>query len=365
MPSADLLASLRASGRLSEAALAQLGRWLAPGALPERGVAAVRELAEAGAWSELEDRFYKGVAFGTGGMRGRTIGKVVAPSEQSDAPAGSAPRHPAVGAACLNEFNILRATAGLHAHLVSLGKASPRLVVAHDVRHFSRAFAEAVASAWCALGGEAWLFDGPRSTPQLSFTVRHLGADAGVVITASHNPPHDNGFKCYLGDGGQVLPPHDAAIVARVEALGLADVAPLLGADRSAPKAVPAAAETAYLERLCEGVLDAESLRRHAPRVVFTNLHGTGDAMVIPALRRLGVDPVLVAEQLDHDGAFPTVRSPNPENPESFALALAVAAREGADLVLATDPDADRVGAAIPSGGGFRVLQLPNHRNSQ
>lgn len=356
MPSADLLADLRASGRLSDAALAQLGRWLAPGALPPRAVAAVRELAEAGAWSELEDRFYKGVAFGTGGMRGRTIGKVVAPSEQGDAPAGSAPRHPAVGAACLNEFNILRATAGLHGHLASLGKASPRLVVAHDVRHFSRAFAESVAAAWCALGGEAWLFDGPRSTPQLSFTVRHLGADAGVVITASHNPPHDNGFKCYLGDGGQVLPPHDAAIVARVEALGLADVAPLVAADRAAARPVPASAEAAYLDRLVEGVADPESLRRHAPRVTFTNLHGTGDVMVVPALRRLGVEPSLVAEQLDHDGAFPTVRSPNPENPESFALALAAAARAGADLVLATDPDADRVGAAIPSGDGFRVL---------
>jgi len=356
MASADLLATLRASGRLSEASLGQLARWLAPGALPARAVAAIRELAEAGAWGELEDRFYKGVAFGTGGMRGRTIGKVVAPSEQGDAPAGAAPRHPAVGAACLNEFNILRATAGLHGHLVSLGKPAPRLVVAHDVRHFSRAFAESVAAAWCALGGEAWLFDGPRSTPQLSFTVRHLGADAGVVITASHNPPHDNGFKCYLGDGGQVLPPHDTAIVARVESLGLADVAPLRAADRAAPRAVPAEAEAAYLARLCEGVTDPEALRRHAPRVVFTNLHGTGDVMVVPALRRLGVEPVLVAEQLDHDGAFPTVRSPNPENPESFALALAAAAREGADLVLATDPDADRVGAAIPSGGGFRVL---------
>lgn len=353
----NLLTRLQDSGRLSPAALSHLSRWLVPGALPPWASAAISELADVGAWEELEDRFYRGVAFGTGGMRGRTVGKVVAPSEQGNAPAGAAPQHPAIGAACLNEFNLLRATAGLHGHLRALGIQHPRLIVAHDVRYFSRYFAETVAAAWGALGGEAWLFEGPRSTPQLSFTVRHLAADAGVVLTASHNPPHDNGFKCYLGDGGQVLPPHDAAIVARVESLGLADITPLLTASSEAIQTVPASAETAYLERLCAGVLNEETLRRHAPRVVFTNLHGTGDVMVVPALRRLGVDPILVSEQIDHDGAFPTVRSPNPENSEAFTRALAVAAETRADLVMATDPDADRVGAAVAlPAGGFRVL---------
>ena len=353
----NLLTRLKDSGRLSPAALNHLNRWLVPGALPAWATSAIAELADAGAWEELEDRFYRGVAFGTGGMRGRTVGKVVAPSEQGSAPKGTAPQHPAIGAACLNEFNLLRATAGLHGHLRALGIEHPRLIVAHDVRYFSRFFAETVAAAWCALGGEAWIFEGPRSTPQLSFTVRHLGADAGVVLTASHNPPHDNGFKCYLGDGGQVLPPHDAAIVARVEALGLEDILPLLTASPEAIQTVPASAETAYLERLCAGVINQDVLRRHAPRVVFTNLHGTGDVMVVPALRRLGVEPILVPEQLDHDGAFPTVRSPNPENSEAFTRALEVATEARAELVMATDPDADRVGAAVAlPGGGFRVL---------
>lgn len=354
---AAVLAELRASGRLSAAALANAGSWVGSGHLPAWAVSAVAELAAAGAWSELEDRFYRGVAFGTGGMRGRTIGKVVAPSERGSAPEGAAPERPAVGSACLNAFNILRATRGLHAHLVASGRPSPRLVVAHDVRHFSRAFAETVAAAWCALGGEALLFDGPRSTPQLSFTVRHLRADAGVVLTASHNPPHDNGFKCCLATGGQVVPPDDAAIVRQVEALGLGDVAPLLAADRAAIRPVPAEAEAAYLDQLCAGALFPDELRRHAPAVVFSNLHGTGDVMVVPALRRLGVEPVLVDAQREHDGAFPTVKSPNPENPEAFALALGVASRVNADLVLATDPDADRVGAAVPlPGGGHRLL---------
>jgi phosphoglucomutase len=354
---ADVLAGLRASGRLSPAALANLAGWLGSGHLPAWAVAAIGELAAAGAWSELEDRFYRGVAFGTGGMRGRTIGKVVAPSERGSASEGEAPEHPAVGTACLNTFNILRATRGLHAHLASTAGPSPRLIVAHDVRHFSREFAETVAAAWNALGGEAFLFDGPRSTPQLSFTVRHLGAAAGVVLTASHNPPHDNGFKCCLATGGQVLPPDDAAIIRQVEALGLGDVIPLLDADRATIRPVPAEAEAAYLAQLCAGVIFPDDLRRHAPTVVFTNLHGTGDVMLVPALRRLGVEPVLVDAQLAHDGAFPTVKSPNPENPEAFTLALAAAAACSADLVLATDPDADRLGAAVPlPKGGHRLL---------
>jgi phosphoglucomutase len=358
MPSPEAVTkALTDAGRLSPAALANATGWLGSGRLPAWAVDALGELAAAGEWAELEDRFYRGVSFGTGGMRGRTIGRVVAPSERGAAPAGAAPEHPAVGTACLNTFNILRATRGLHAHLAASGKSAPRLVVAHDVRHFSRAFAEAVAAAWAALGGEALLFDGPRSTPQLSFTVRHLRADAGVVLTASHNPPHDNGFKCCLATGGQVMPPDDAAIVRQVEALGIADIAPLLAADRAAIRAVPAEAEAAYLDQLASSALFPDEIRRHAPTVVFTNLHGTGDVMVVPALRRVGVEPILVEAQREHDGAFPTVKSPNPENAEAFTLALEAAAGAGADLVLATDPDADRLGAAVPlPGGGYRLL---------
>jgi phosphoglucomutase len=355
-PSA-LLARLESSGKLSPAALANLRLWLGAEGLPAWASAALGELAEAGEWGELEDRFYKGISFGTGGMRGRTQGRVIPKSELGVPGPMGTPEHAAFGSACLNDFNLLRATKGLFLHVAASGRPAPRLVVAHDVRHFSRRFAELVASAWIRLGGEALLFDGPRSTPQLSFTVRHLAADAGVVLTASHNPPHDNGFKCCLSSGGQVMPPDDAAIVRRVEALGLADVAALAEGPLSPASPVPAAAEAAYLDRLVAAVLDPETLARHAPRVVFTNLHGTGDVMVVPALRRAGVEPLLVEEQREHDPRFPTVRSPNPENAEAFALALRLAAERGADVVLATDPDADRLGAAVPApGGGHRLL---------
>ena len=352
----DLLSALRTAqvqGQLSAAALGQASGWLQAGALPVAALESLADLVARGAWAELEDRFYKGLAFGTGGMRGRTVGRVSAANELA---ADGTPVRAAVGSACLNDVNVLRAALGLWRH-VSAAHPSPRIVIAHDVRHFSRHFAELVASAWSRLGGEAYLFAGARSTPQLSFSVRHLGAHAGVVITASHNPSHDNGFKCCLGHGGQVTPPDDAAIVAEVGKLGPADVAPYLEKDLGGVRTVDAAAEEAYLARVAGIVLEPELMARHAPKVVYTNLHGTGDVTVVPALRRLGLDPHLVHEQLEHDGRFPTVPSPNPESPAAFALALKLAAEVGADLVLATDPDSDRVGVACPQAdGAYRLL---------
>ncbi len=353
---AAVLAALRsaqAQGRLSAAALANATSWVQSGALPAAAWETLGDLVAREAWAEFEDRFYKGIAFGTGGMRGRTVGRVAAANELD---AEGLPVRAALGSACLNDINVLRAAMGLWRQ-VSATHPHPRVVIAHDVRHFSRHFAELVASAWSQLGGEAYLFAGPRSTPQLSFTVRHLGAQAGVVITASHNPAHDNGFKCCLGHGGQVTPPDDVAIVAEVGKLGPADVAPYLEKDLSRVLVVDGVAEEAYLSRVAGIVLDPETMARHAPKVVYTNLHGTGDVTVVPALRRLGLDPHLVHEQLEHDGRFPTVPSPNPESPAAFALALKLATEIGADLVLATDPDSDRVGVACPQADGtYRLL---------
>ena len=347
------LKSAKSKGQISPASLTNATRWLESAGLPSEVVDSLQDLVAKSAWAEIEDRFYKGIAFGTGGMRGRTIGRVSATNELDSS---GKPVRAAVGSACLNDINILRAGLGLWRQ-VATENPKPRLVIAHDVRHFSQHFAELLASAWTKLGGEAFLFSGPRSTPQLSFTLRHLQAQAGVVITASHNPAHDNGFKCYLSDGAQVTPPADVEIVAHVEKISVADVIPFLAIDLSQVQAVPAAAEDAYLARLTGVVVDQEVLSRHTPKVVYTNLHGTGDVMVIPALRRIGLDPELVEEQREHDGRFPTVPSPNPESPAAFVIALKLAEQVGADLVLATDPDADRVGAACPiPGGGYRLL---------
>ena len=216
-----------AGSRLPEAH-ANLKEWLDAGFLPGWAVAALGELAAQGAWSEMNDRFFRKLAFGTGGMRGRTQGGVVAPSELGKVGPLGTPEHAAVGSNNMNDFNLVRATVGLFRYtarsLAGEPGVKPVIVIAHDVRHFSRHFAELIGSIWTGLGGRALLFEGPRSTPQLSFTVRHEKAHAGVVITASHNPAHDNGFKCYWNDGAQVVPPHDTGIIDAVNAVSLAEV---------------------------------------------------------------------------------------------------------------------------------------------
>ncbi len=347
------LKAAKSKDLISAATLANAKLWLESDGLPREMVESIADLVDKSAWSEIEDRFYKGIAFGTGGMRGRTVGRI---SASNECDANGLPLRAGVGSAYLNDLNILRAGLGLWRY-VSAQKPKPKIVIAHDVRHFSRHFAELLASAWTLWGGEAFLFGGARSTPQLSFTLRHLQADAGVVITASHNPAHDNGFKCYLSDGGQVTPPADVAIVEWVGKITLSDVAPFLKKDLGTVQSVPSSAEEAYLNRLASLVINQETLSRHAPKVVYTNLHGTGDVMVVPALRRIGLEPQMVEEQREHDGRFPTVPSPNPESSAAFVLALKVAQEVGADLVLATDPDADRVGVACPlPEGGYRLL---------
>ncbi len=356
-----LAAQAQADGKLLADAHANLREWLDAAFLPAWAVASLRELAEYGAWEELNDRFFKKLAFGTGGMRGRTQGRVVTAVERGEVGPQGTPEHAAVGSNNLNDINLVRATLGLYRYTAKwLAEEQrgdlPTLVIAHDVRHFSRHFAELAASVWTRAGGRALLFDGPRSTPQLSYSVRLLKAHAGVVITASHNPPHDNGFKCYWNDGGQVTPPHDAGVIAEVNAVKLAEIPAYLEINRAAAARVPAKAESAYLDRLMSAVLDKSAFAAK-PKLVFTNLHGTGDVMILPALARLGLTADTVAAQLAHDPRFPTVKSPNPENAEALALGVEQAKSTGADLVIATDPDNDRVGiAARTRDGGFELL---------
>ena len=184
----------------------------------------VSELVRAGAWNELNDRFYKTLAFGTGGLRGRTIGKIVAVAERGTAHADEPPEFPCVGTNAMNSYNISRATQGLIAYIKQWRAAErisgrAKIVIAYDTRHFSKAFAALAAKVAAENGCNAFVFDGPRSTPELSFAVRYLRASAGIVITASHNPPHDNGYKVYFDDGAQVVEPHASGIIAKVNAI--------------------------------------------------------------------------------------------------------------------------------------------------
>jgi len=351
-------------GKLMVSAAANLNAWL-QGGLPAWAQASLAELIERGEWSELNDRFYRYLEFGTGGIRGRTIGKVTAKAETGTLSALGSPEHANVGSNLLNEFTLLRAVIGLHRYIAKYLKtqkssAKPKIVIAHDIRHFSRHFCELAASTWTKLGGEAVIFDGPRSTPQLSFSVRYLKAHTGVVITASHNPPHDNGFKAYFDDGAQVTPPHDKGIITEVDAVPLSAVHEFLKKDISQVTTLGPAADTAYLATAALALLDPTVFRKTPLKVVYTNIHGVGAVSAIPLLKQAGVDVTPVPEQLAFDPRFPTVKSPNPENAEAMTLALALATKGGHDLVMATDPDDDRMGAAVRNQAGQLELLTGN-----
>ncbi len=317
-------------------------------------------------WGELNDRFFRTLAFGTGGLRGRTIGKVVTKAEEGKPTALGRPEFPAVGTNCMNYGNVARATQGLVNYLKKnfSGKV-PSVVFAHDTRHFSREFAELSARTVAAAGGTAYLFAEDRSTPELSFAVRHFGAQAGVEITASHNPPHDNGYKVYFSDGAQIVEPHASGIIREVEAVQEPEVDPH---PKQGGKVVILGQEvdSAYLEALKELVIEGEMLKKEGAklRVVYSPLHGTGVRIVPAMLKGVGVGASLVASQEKGDGRFPTVKSPNPENGEALALGIEQAKKEKADLVLATDPDADRMGVAVRNSSGEYELITGNQIGS-
>ena len=359
----QLIVNLSADGPLLAPSRENLLSWIRGGFLPEWAQASLQELIEKEAWEELNDRFFKNLSFGTGGMRGRTVGKVAPMVEQGT---GREPAYPAVGANYLNDFNVLKATIGLYRYVDGFLKASgrghevPNLVIGHDVRYFSRHFCELAASAWGCLGGTAQIFDGPRSTPQVSFTVRYVGAHGGIVITASHNPPHDNGYKVYFEDGGQIVPPHAEGIVSQVQNVDWATVAKYLEKDLSKVRTLPSSLDTAYQDLVKESLANAELIRQHPPKVVFTSIHGTGRIAAVPLLESLGAEVSEVQEQAILDGGFPTVDSPNPENAEALQMGIDQAKASGADVLIGTDPDADRMGVAVRDTNGEMVLLTGN-----
>ena len=314
--------------------------------------AAINELVEQQAWSELNDRFFKTLAFGTGGLRGRSIGSIITKAEQAAGGPNDRPEFPCVGTASMNYFNIGRAMRGLITYISSVvaetspGK-KPSIVIGHDTRHFSRDFAEYCARLCTELGCDCALFDGPASTPEVSFAIRELNADTGVVITASHNPYHDNGFKAYFTDGAQLIHPHDSGVIKEVNALESDEYTAVAAAEQGKLSILGAEFDNLYINRLQSIVLRPEVFAQASAKVVFTNLHGTGARCIVPLLAKVGSDVSTVAAQDCLDGRFPTVASPNPENAEALDMAIAQAEAQNADLVIAPDPDADRMGIAV------------------
>ena len=345
-------------------------RALIAGASSDFYLRVIDELVSAERWDELNDRFYKTLEFGTGGLRGRTIGKVVTKAERGNAKPDERPEFPCVGFNAMNFANVNRATQGLVAyakewHAKNKIATTPKIVIAHDTRFFSRAFTDLAARVAAENGCDACIFDGPRSTPELSFAVRHLNATAGIVITASHNPPHDNGYKVYFADGAQVIEPHASGIIEKVNAIATENYAPLANDRQGKIKRLGAEVDEAYMKRLETIVVD-RSVLEHAKslRVVFTPLHGTGAITLKPLLKRLGLNFEIVPEQEKPDPRFSTVKSPNPENAEALTLGIELARKTKADIVIATDPDCDRIGVAVRGADGEMKLISGNQIGS-
>jgi phosphomannomutase len=304
--------------------------WLAEDPDPETR-AELAGLIDARDVTELTARFSGTLQFGTAGLRGEL---------------GAGPMR-------MNRAVVIRAAAGLTAYLKKQGHGSDALVVVgYDARHKSADFARDTAAVITGAGLRAAVLPRPLPTPVLAFAVRHLGAVAGVEVTASHNPPRDNGYKVYLGDGSQIVPPADTGIAAEIDAVrSLADVPrPDGGWDVLGDEVLDA-----YLART-DAVLAAGSPR--SARTVYTAMHGVGKDVLLAAFARAGFPaPVLVAAQAEPDPDFPTVAFPNPEEPGAMDLAFAAAREADPDLVIANDPDADRLAVAVRDGGDWRMLR--------
>jgi phosphoglucomutase len=270
----------------------------------------------------------------------------------------------------MNYRNVSRATQGLVAYVkewAAREKLShrPRICISYDTRYFSREFADLAAKVITELGCDALVFSEPRPTPELSFAVRQTGATAGINLTASHNPPPYNGYKVYFNDGGQVVEPDASAIIAKVDSVKSPHYEPMPPAQQGRRTALAGEMDNAYLDRLERVVLDPAIVAgEKGLKIVYSPLHGVGASIVMPLLRRLGFDVTPVEEQLVPDSRFPTVKSPNPEYAEALTRAIALADKIGADLVMATDPDDDRMGVAVRGRDGRMELLTGNQIGS-
>ena len=283
---------------------------------------------------ELKDRFYKNLEFGTGGMRG-IMG---------------------AGTNRINKYTLGKSTQGLSNYLKQVyNKEQVKVVIAYDCRHNSDTLARTVAQVFAANGIKVFLFSELRTTPELSFAVKYLNCHAGIVLTASHNPPEYNGYKVYWTDGGQIVPPQDGAIVSEINSLAFEDIK--FNADESLIELIDKKVDEAFIEASVKnGNFNAKG--KDDFKIVFTSLHGTSITVIPEVLKRAGYKNVtVIEEQAKPDGDFPTVVSPNPEEPEALSMAIKKAEEIGADMVIGTDPDSDRLGVAVRNlEGEMKIL---------
>lgn len=285
----------------------------------------IKQLIDAEDFKELNERFYKNLAFGTGGMRG-VMG---------------------AGINRINKYTLGKNTQGLSNYLrKSFPDKELSVVIAYDCRHNSNAFAKEVANVFTANGIKVYLFEDLRPTPELSFAVRHLGCDVGIVLTASHNPPEYNGYKVYFNDGAQIVPPQDGEIIGEINSLAFADIK--FDGNPALVQVVGKEVDQAFINASVQNGTFSSTENRDNLKIVFTSLHGTSITIIPDALKAGGYNDVhIVEEQRVPNGDFPTVKSPNPEEPAALKMALELAEKLDADIVIGTDPDSDRIGIAV------------------
>jgi phosphoglucomutase len=286
--------------------------------------------------NKLVDAFYQDLEFGTGGLRG-IMG---------------------AGTNRMNIYTLGMATQGLSNYIINqTGNKGIKVAIAYDCRNNSRYFAETTASIFSANGFEVFLFEALRPTPELSFAIRYYGCHSGVVITASHNPPEYNGYKAYWNDGGQVVAPHDSAITDEVRKIYSVSQIKFEGKKENI-KILGKETDDKFLKEVLKMSINPDIIRKYSDLgIVYTPIHGTGGQMIPPALKMFGFENIIsVPEQDIVDGNFPTVKSPNPEEPDALKMAIAKAIETGAEIVMASDPDADRLGVAVSDKKGKYVL---------
>lgn len=310
--------------------------WTTSPLYDEKTQASVRKMLENPDKSELIDAFYRTLEFGTSGLRG-----IMGP-----------------GTNRMNIYTVGAATQGMANYLLQHFKDRNEISVAigHDCRNNSRLFAETAAQIFSANGIKAYLFDAMRPTPEISFAIRHLGCQAGVILTASHNPKEYNGYKAYWDDGAQVLPPHDIGIIEEVGKVGVADIK--FKGNNDLIQIIGEEIDREFLKKIHTLSIDPEVIKRQKDlSIVYTPIHGTGKILIPESLKLWGFENVhTVPEQMVESGDFPTVVSPNPENGEALEMAINLAKKIDGDIVMASDPDADRVGMACKDDKGEWVL---------
>ena len=310
--------------------------WMTSPLYDEKTQASVRKMLENPDKTELIDAFYRTLEFGTSGLRG-----IMGP-----------------GTNRMNIYTVGAATQGMANYLLQHFKDRNEISVAigHDCRNNSRLFAETAAQIFSANGIKAYLFDAMRPTPEISFAIRHLGCQAGVILTASHNPKEYNGYKAYWDDGAQVLPPHDIGIIEEVGKVGVKDIK--FKGNNDLIQIIGEEIDREFLKKIHTLSIDPEVIKRQKDlSIVYTPIHGTGKILIPESLKLWGFENVhTVPEQMIESGDFPTVVSPNPENGEALEMAINLAKKIDGDIVMASDPDADRVGMACKDDKGEWVL---------